>query len=121
MQMVGITTQPRMRPITWNPRAGRGCLQDDGLADNRQGIKWVTVQRRVFIAPEMKPSLKAFQLGGVYHQQSVAKRTEYRHRLFMARSRSRAARKLSAADEEASTLGAAGFVGTTVLASLGAL
>jgi hypothetical protein len=31
---VGITTQPRMRPITWNPQAGRGCLQDDGLADN---------------------------------------------------------------------------------------
>ena len=36
---IGITTQPRMRPITWKPQAGRGCPQDDGLADNRRGLK----------------------------------------------------------------------------------
>jgi hypothetical protein len=65
-----------MRPITWNPQARRGYPQDDGLADNRQGIKWVTVQRRGIIAPEMKPSLKAFQLGGVYQKESPAERSE---------------------------------------------
>ena len=73
---VGITAQPRMRLITWNPQAERERPQDGWLADSRQGIKWVTVQRRVVVAPEMKLSLKAFHLGGMYQKESPAELSE---------------------------------------------
>jgi glutamate-1-semialdehyde aminotransferase len=78
------------------------------------------------VGDEAEP--QGIRLGGVLEkrirrarQQSVAKRMEYHHRLFMARSRSRSAKKQSAADEEASTCVAAAFVDTTVVLALNEL
>jgi len=100
--LLKITAWRCMSPITWTAQTRRRWPRDDpGQNHIKQEMMHVTVQ----------------------HRASIARRREdndpsYLHRLFRARSSSRAAKKVSAADEAASGIGAAFLVGTAAADAL---